>query len=93
MGSSGFRIIPHEVAKAANPAHPDLFRYIITYATTSQPKYAALDHDGHLILIDDEKEAVRFGSIAGAQKRLDLAIATGELQLGSGLPLDLESTR
>lgn len=93
MGSSDFRIIPHEVAEAVNPAQPDLFRYVITYATTNQPQFVALDNDGRLILVDDQKEAVRFGSIAGAQKRLKLAIEAGELQLGTGLPLDLESIR
>ncbi|MDB5339592.1 MAG: hypothetical protein JWN70_5211 [Planctomycetaceae bacterium] len=93
MDSSDFRIIPHEVAKAANPAVPDLYRYIITYATTSQPKFIALDNEGQLMLVDDEKDAVRFGSIAGAQKRLNVGIAAGELQLGTGLPLDLGSAR
>jgi hypothetical protein len=78
MSSADFRIIPHQVAEAVNPAHPDLYRYLISYASTNQPQFAALDEHGRMVLVSDEKEAVRFGSIEAAEKRLAYAIETGE---------------
>ena len=79
MSSADFRIIPHQVAEAVNPVQPDLYRYLISYASTNQPQFAALDEHGRLVLVDDEREVVRFGSIEAAEKRLAHAIETGEL--------------
>jgi hypothetical protein len=93
MTSADFRIIPHQVAEAVNPAAPDLYRYRITYATTDQPRYVALDDEGRMILVNDELSAVRFGSIEAAEKRLSYALEHHELQAGGFLPQDLESAR
>ena len=80
MGSADFRIIPHQVAEAVNPAHPDLYRYLIAYTSTNEPQFVGLDDHGRMILVSEEREAVRFGSIEAAEKRLTYAFETGELQ-------------
>ncbi len=91
MGSQGFRIIPHQVAEATNPAVPDLYRYIIAFSGSDQPQFVAADRDGHLILVSDEKSALRFDSIEGAERRLAVAKHSCELELSGFAHVDFQT--
>lgn len=80
MGSADFRIIPHRVLEAASPTKPDLYRYVISYVTSSPPRYVALDDDSRAFLVPHEDLATRFSSAEVAERRLAQAIEKDELQ-------------
>ena len=79
MSSADFRVMPHVVAVATDSAKPDLVRYVITYATSAQPQFVAEGPDGRLKLVLDEKQALRFLSIADAEQRLAAAVENDQL--------------
>lgn len=71
MASADFRIIRQDSHVNQMQTGSDLHRYLITYATTNQPQFIALDSHDRCILVDDEKSAARFPSVEAAQARLD----------------------
>jgi hypothetical protein len=73
MGSEDFRIIPHMVAQAVHASDPDLYRYIITFASSGQPLFVAASSDNQPILVSDDKSALRFPTIEDAEQWLATA--------------------
>lgn len=81
MGSEDFRIIPHMVAQAVQASAPDLYRYIITFASSGQPLFVAASPDNLPILVRDDKSALRFPTIEDAEEWLAKARPSLEAQL------------
>jgi hypothetical protein len=79
MQSADFRIISQETHVNQMKTGAELRRYLITYASTGDPKFVALDANDRFILVNDERNAARFPSVAEAQQRLDLALERLEL--------------
>lgn len=79
MPSADFRIISQDSHVNQMKTGAELHRYLITYASTGDPKFVALDDKDRFILVEDERSAVRFPSVEAAEKRLAEAIERHEL--------------